>query len=209
MSTHHPNQLIFLASASPRRSALLTQIGVAHEVRPVDIDEAVAPLEDAATYVQRLASCKADTLWQQLPAAVLRPVLGADTAVVLDQLVLGKPRDAHDHYAMLQRLSGRTHQVHTAVALRYDKGVQVRHSVSQVTFRSLQEQEMVAYWHSGEPADKAGGYAIQGLGAVFIASVNGSYSGIVGLPLFETGELLQLIGWSPATPRAATATRCG
>jgi septum formation protein len=209
MSTHHLKPLIFLASASPRRSALLLQIGIDHEVRPVDVDEASAPLESAATYVQRLARCKAETLWDQLPVALQRPVLGADTAVVLDRQILGKPRDADDHRSMLRRLSGCTHEVHTAVALRYDKGVHVRHSVSQVRFRALQEQEIAAYWCSGEPADKAGGYAIQGLGAVFIASITGSYSGIVGLPLFETGELLQVIGWSPATAYDVIATRCG
>jgi septum formation protein len=204
MPAHHLNPLIFLASASPRRSALLTQIGIVHEVRPVDIDESIAPAEVAAAYVQRLARCKAETLWEQLPAAQRRPVLGADTAVVLAQQILGKPRDAADHYRMLQSLSGRTHEVHTAVALCYDKTVQVRHSVSQVTFRALQEQEMVAYWRSAEPIDKAGGYAIQGLAAVFITGIRGSYSGIVGLPLFETGELLQLIGWSPGCAGAST-----
>lgn len=188
--------MIFLASASPRRSALLTQIGVAHEVRPVDIDEATAPDEPAAAYVQRLACAKAERLWERLPPAQRRAVLGADTAVVLQGQVLGKPRDADDHRTMLRQLSGRTHQVHTAVALRYDKGVQVRHSVSQVAFRALLDREIDAYWRSGEPADKAGGYAIQGLGAMFVSHIEGSYSGIVGLPLFETGELLRAIGWS-------------
>lgn len=196
MSTHHPNPLIFLASASPRRSALLTQIGVPHQVRPVDIDESIAPGEAAAAYVRRLACTKAERLWEQLPQAQRLPVLGADTAVVLQGQVLGKPRDADDHRTMLLRLSGQTHEVHTAVALRYDNGVQVRHSVSPVTFRALQESEIAAYWLSGEPADKAGGYAVQGLGAVFVAHIAGSYSGIVGLPLFETSELLQTIGWS-------------
>jgi septum formation protein len=209
MSKHHLNPLIFLASASPRRSALLRQIGVTHEIRPVDIDESIAAQEPAPEYVRRLASCKAETLWAQLPTALRRPVLGADTAVVLQGRILGKPRDASDHFNMLQSLSGCTHEVHTAVALRSDRGSEVRHSVSEVTFRALQEEEMVAYWHSGEPVDKAGGYAIQGLGALFVTSIHGSYSGIVGLPLFETGELLGLIGCSLIIPRDTTASRCG
>jgi septum formation protein len=199
MSTHHPNNLIFLASASPRRSALLQQIGVAHEVQPVDIDESARPAEPAQAYVQRLACGKAQALWERLPAALRRPVLGADTAVVLDQRILGKPLDEHDHRGMLEQLSGRTHEVHTAVALRHDEGLEVRLSVSRVAFRALQRAEIAAYWRSGEPSDKAGGYAIQGLGAVFVTDIHGSYSGIVGLPLYETGQLLQIIGWSPAT----------
>jgi septum formation protein len=206
MSSHCLNPLILLASASPRRSALLHQIGVRHEVRPVTIDETPAAGESSHEYVQRLACCKAETLWAQLPAALRCPVLGADTAVVLAEQILGKPRDAAEHATMLQQLSARTHEVLTGIALRHDQGIEVRVSVSQVTFRALLAVEIAAYWNSGEPNDKAGGYAIQGRGAMFVAHMSGSYSGIVGLPLYETAELLQLIGWSPTLashPRAA------
>jgi septum formation protein len=205
MSADSLNPLIYLASASPRRSALLSQIGIAHAVRPVAIDETPAPGELARDYVQRLARTKADVLWQQLPAAARHPVLGADTAVVVDEQILGKPGDASEHAAMLQQLSARTHEVLTAVALRYDKDTAVRLSVSRVVFRALQPGEIAAYWRSGEPVDKAGGYAIQGLGALFVEHMSGSYSGVVGLPLYETAELLQLIGWSSL----ADAARCG
>jgi septum formation protein len=205
MSADSLNPLIYLASASPRRSALLQQIGIAHEIHPVAIDETPAPGELARDYVQRLARRKAEVLWEQLPHAARRPVLGADTAVVVDEQILGKPGDASEHAAMLQQLSARTHEVLTAVALRYDKGTAVRLSVSRVAVRALQLEEIAAYWRSGEPADKAGGYAIQGLGALFIEHMSGSYSGVVGLPLYETAELLQLIGWSSLT----TAARCG
>jgi septum formation protein len=206
MSTHRLNPLIFLASASPRRSALLHQIGVTHQVSPVAIDETPAAAEVPLEYVQRLARRKAEALWEQLPAASRRPVLGADTAVVVAEQILGKPSDAAEHAAMLQQLSARTHQVLTAIALRYDQGIEVRVSVSQVTFRALQPSEIASYWRSGEPGDKAGGYAIQGLGAIFVEHMSGSYSGIVGLPLYETAELLQIIGWSPTL---ADPARCG
>lgn len=201
MATYRLNPLIYLASASPRRSALLQQIGVAHEVSPVAIDETPAPREAPLQYVQRLACRKAEALWERLPVQTRRPVLGADTAVVLEQQILGKPADAAEHAAMLRQLSARSHEVMTAVALRYDKGVDVRVSVSQVRFRALQPAEIAAYWRSGEPGDKAGGYAIQGLGAAFVEHLSGSYSGIVGLPLYETAELLQVIGWSPMPSR--------
>jgi septum formation protein len=182
--------LIYLASASPRRSALLAQIGVAHRVAPVAVDESVVAAEAPEKYVTRLAALKADTLWQSLPEEQRLPVLGSDTSVVVDQAILGKPTDATDCLRMLQLLSGRTHQVHTAVAVRSAAGSQVRLSVSDVTFRDLTKAEMQAYWQTGEPADKAGGYAIQGRGAVFIRHIAGSYSGIMGLPLFETAQLL-------------------
>ncbi|HEY0683145.1 MAG TPA: Maf family protein [Steroidobacter sp.] len=182
--------LIYLASASPRRSALLAQIGVAHRVAPVAVDESVDGAEAPEKYVTRLSALKADTLWQSLPAEQRLPVLGSDTSVVVDGAILGKPADEHDCVRMLRLLSGRTHQVHTAVAVRSAAGSEVRLSVSDVTFRDLTTAEMQAYWRSGEPADKAGGYAIQGRGAIFIRHIAGSYSGIMGLPLFETAELL-------------------
>jgi septum formation protein len=184
------NPLIYLASASPRRSALLTQIGVAHRVAPVAVDESVVEGEAAEKYVTRLAALKADTLWQSLPEGQRLPVLGSDTSVVVDRAILGKPADEADGLRMLQLLSGRTHQVHTAVAVRSAAGSEVRLSVNDVTFRDLTKAEMRAYWQTGEPADKAGGYAIQGRGAIFIRHIAGSYSGIMGLPLFETAELL-------------------
>lgn len=184
------NPLIYLASASPRRSALLAQIGVAHRVAPVAVDESVAGAEAPEKYVTRLAALKADTLWQSLPENQRLPVLGSDTSVVVDQTILGKPADETDCLRMLQLLSGRTHQVHTAIAMRSAAGSEVRLSVSDVTFRDLTKAEMRAYWQTGEPADKAGGYAIQGRGAIFIRHIAGSYSGIMGLPLFETAELL-------------------
>lgn len=184
------NPLIYLASASPRRSELLAQIGVTHRVAPVAVDESVAGPEGPEKYVTRLAELKADTLWRQLPAEQRLPVLGSDTSVVVDQVILGKPADERECLRMLQLLSGRTHQVHTAVAVRSTAGSDVRLSISDVTFRELSTAEMRAYWRTGEPADKAGGYAIQGRGAIFIRHIAGSYSGIMGLPLFETAELL-------------------
>ena len=193
MSVHSSSTakpLIYLASASPRRSALLAQIGVAHQVAPVAIDESVASAEAPETYVTRLAALKAETLWRRLTEPDRLPVLGSDTTVVVDNSILGKPADEDECVRMLQLLSGRTHQVHTAVALRSAAGSDVRLSVSEVTFRELSMTEMRGYWRSGEPADKAGGYAVQGRAAVFISRIAGSYSGIMGLPLFETAELL-------------------
>jgi septum formation protein len=185
-----PNPLIFLASASPRRSALLRQIGVEHQIRPVAVDEARRVHESATAYVLRLAETKSRTLWERLPAAERRPVLGADTTVTLDGEIFGKPADADAARAMLQLLSGRTHEVHTAVALLCTGGVQLRLSSSAVRFRRLSDADLDWYCASGEPVDKAGGYAIQGRAAVFVTHLAGSYSGVMGLPLCETWELL-------------------
>jgi septum formation protein len=193
------NPLIYLASASPRRSALLTQIGVAHHVRPVDVDESLQPAETPAVYVIRLARAKAETLWNRLGEEERLPVLGSDTTVALGNDVLGKPANRAEGMAMLRRLNGKTHQVYTGVALRSSRGIESRVSISDVTFRALSEAEMEAYWLTGEPADKAGGYAVQGRAAVFIERITGSYSGIMGLPLFETAALLTSTGWSVAT----------
>jgi septum formation protein len=191
LSSFSAKPLIYLASASPRRSELLAQIGIAHQVAPVAVDESVQSDESPENYVSRLAAMKADTLWQRLPAAERLPVLGSDTSVVVDHAILGKPADEDDCVRMLQLLSGRTHQVHTAVALRSAAGNEVRLSISDVSFRELTMAEMRAYWRTGEPADKAGGYAVQGRAAMFIRRIAGSYSGIMGLPLFETAELLE------------------
>lgn len=183
--------LVCLASVSPRRRELLTQIGVAHVVSAADIDEAVRPGELPAEYVVRMACDKARVV-QGRGAAL--PVLAADTTVVIDGAVLAKPRDRADGLAMLARLSGRTHQVLTAVALATSAGIDFRLSASAVRMRVVTAAESAAYWESGEGHDKAGGYAIQGRGALFIEHLCGSYSGVMGLPLYETGELLAAAG---------------
>jgi septum formation protein len=143
--------------------------------------------EAVTAYVERVARAKAEVIWQRLKDL---PVLGADTTVVLDGASLGKPRDRDHGLAMLAGLSGREHQVLTAVALVTTAGTHCVTSVSTVRMRSSSPQERARYWDTGEPCDKAGGYAIQGLGAVFIESLQGSYSGVMGLPLFETAQLL-------------------
>ena len=194
---------ILLASASPRRSELLRQVGIAHAIRPVTVDERAWPGEAPAAYVLRLAEAKARTLWEQLAADERRPVLAADTTVALEGEIFGKPADAAESRAMLQRLSGRTHQVHTAVALVHAGGAAARVSSSDVSLRELSAAEIDWYWSTGEPADKAGGYAVQGRAAIFIRHLAGSYSGVMGLPLFETWELLApVLG---PTPEAAAA----
>jgi septum formation protein len=187
--------VVILASASPRRAELLRQINVPHRVVAADIDERCLAGESIEACVVRLARSKALQVQRQLaeidaaPKAPL-PVLGADTVVVIDDTLLGKPRDRADALEMLQRLSGRSHQVLSAVALASAIGLRHCLSRSEVRFRALSAREREAYWDSGEPLGKAGAYAIQGLGAIFIQSLNGSYSGVMGLPLFETAQLL-------------------
>jgi len=181
---------ILLASASPRRSELLRQVGIAHEVRPVDVDESVRPGEAPSAYVLRLAEAKAAALWQRLEPGARWPVLAADTTVALEGEIFGKPGSLAEVRAMLGRLSGRTHEVHTAVALLHAGGSGARVSSSSVSLRELSRAEIDWYWSTGEPADKAGGYAVQGRAAAFISHIAGSYSGIMGLPLYETWELL-------------------
>ena len=181
---------IYLASASPRRSELLRQIDVAHVVRPVDIDESPRPAEQPAHYALRLAEEKARALWERLPATERLPVLAADTTVALGDEILGKPADRADAARILGRLSGVAHEVHTAVALLHEEGADARVSTSTVTFRPLTPDEIDWYWDTGEPADKAGAYAVQGHGAIFIRHLAGSYSGVMGLPLYETWELV-------------------
>jgi septum formation protein len=181
---------IYLASGSPRRRELLQQIGVPFRVLGTAVDEAVAAGEAAAAYVERLAAAKAEAGWEHCQDAHPAPVLAADTAVVLDREILGKPAHREDGERMLSLLSGRTHEVLTAVALRTEAGLRSSLSRSSVTFRSIAAHEARAYWDTGEPLDKAGAYAIQGRAAVFIADLRGSFSGVMGLPLFETAELL-------------------
>jgi len=188
---------VYLASGSPRRRELLQQIGVAFRVVGTAIDEAVLPGETPLQYVARLAAAKAEAGWERSRDLARAPVLAADTAVVLDGKILGKPVDGQDAEGMLRQLSGRTHEVFTAIALRTANGLQSRISRSSVTFRSIAAAEARGYWETGEPGDKAGAYAIQGLGAIFIADLRGSYSGVMGLPLFETAELLRDAGLAP------------
>jgi len=169
----------------------LWQLGVAHSARGAQLDETAHACESAHDYVARIASAKARALRR---ADSSLPVLGADTVVVLDGLMYGKPRDRDDALAMLARLSGRVHEVLTAVALADGAGVALAVNISRVCFRTLTQLECRDYWESGEPHDKAGGYAIQGLAAAFIESLQGSYSGVMGLPLFETANLLRAAG---------------
>jgi septum formation protein len=186
--------LLTLASVSPRRRQLLEQIGVPHLVSGADIDETVRPGEAPGDYVVRVACAKARAVHER---AGELPVLAADTIVVIDGLILGKPRDRAEGSAMLGRLSGRTHEVLTAVALATAGGVAFRVSASTVRLRAVTAAECAAYWDSGEPRDKAGGYAIQGRGALFIEHLSGSFSGVMGLPLYETGQLLAAAGLAP------------
>lgn len=185
---------LVLASASPRRKELLAQIHISTIITPVDLDETPLPDENPVAYVRRIAAGKSGLCVEQLGTGL--PVLAADTVVVLEGKILGKPKDEENAVAMLSALSGRTHQVYTAVSLRGKQHGQAL-SVSEVTFRSLDESEIQAYWRTGEPVDKAGAYAIQGLGSIFVVSINGSFSGVVGLPLFETAELLAKEGIHP------------
>ena len=176
---------VYLASASPRRSELLRQIGVPFQVRPAAIAEDPLAGEQPEAYVMRLAAAKAETIWA---SAV------GDTAVVLDGDLLGKPATEGEAMAMLERLSGRSHRVLTAVALRYTAGLETRLSDSEVRFRTTTAEERLKYCRTGEPFDKAGGYGIQGHAAVFVEELKGSYSGVVGLPLYETAALLARCG---------------
>jgi septum formation protein len=197
--------LIYLASRSPRRRELLQQIGLPYALLDVEVDETPLQGETAQQYVIRLARHKAGVGHAAASRAEALPVLAADTAVVLDDMILGKPRHRAEGLAMLARLSGRTHRVCSGVAL-VGRQVEVRLNVSTVSFRRISPQEAEAYWASGEPTDKAGGYAIQGLGAVFVKELRGSYSGVMGLPLFETAALLQNAGiplprlYNPGSP---------
>lgn len=185
---------IYLASRSPRRAELLAQIGVRFTLVAAEIDETPRDGESPEDYVRRIAVEKAQAGGTVVAHQDPRPVLAADTAVIIDGEILGKPLDRPDFLRMMARLSGRTHQVLTGVALAHAGEVWYELSASQVRFRAIDERERLAYWASGEPHDKAGGYGIQGLGALFVADLHGSYSGVMGLPLHETGRLLHRAG---------------
>ena len=198
------NSFIYLASQSPRRSQLLSQLGVEHRLLLPDPGqdsedsealEAVLPGEAPLAYVQRVTALKlqaaqARLLRRQLPQA---PILCSDTTVALGRSILGKPQDAADAARMLGRLAGRTHRVMTAIALGNGERVVRACSMSRVTFAPLSHAQIAAYVASGEPMGKAGAYAVQGLAAAFIARIDGSYSGIMGLPLFETAQALRAL----------------
>lgn len=185
--------LIYLASQSPRRRELLEQIGVAHRVIVPDVNEAILPREKPEAYVRRLARIKAEVAWMRVLEKRMKPlpVLAADTAVVLGAHILGKPANAAEAKTMLRALSGRKHRVLTAVALTFQGTLRLALSETEVRFRRMSEAEIAAYVASGEPLDKAGAYGIQGHAACFIKTIAGSYSGVMGLPLFETAELLK------------------
>ena len=177
---------LVLASSSPRRAELLRQIGISFQICPVQVDESTRVDEGPELYVRRLARSKAATAQ---PASI--PVLGADTAVVVDGQILGKPDDEDDAKIMLKILSGNTHRVITAVSLCDEANAEVLTAASTVTFRELSESEISHYARTGEPLDKAGAYGIQGIGAIFVERITGQPSTIIGLPLLETEMLLK------------------
>lgn len=196
---------VYLASKSPRRLELLRQIGLSPIILPLrhghpraDVDETPLPGERALDYVRRLARMKASAgqravAGRRLPAM---PIVAADTTVTLDGDILGKPGDVAEAAEMLRRYSGRAHTVLTGVGVALGEQVEIEVSESTVWFRQIDEGEIQAYVDSHEPYDKAGGYGIQGRAAVFIERIEGSYTGIMGLPLFETGELLKKVGFT-------------
>lgn len=186
-------ETVILASASPRRADLLRQLGLCFDTLPVGIDETPHPGERPADYVLRLAREKAAAGYRQAARAEAL-VIGSDTTVVLDDRILGKPGDRNAARAMLRSLSGRDHQVMTGVALATRNGVQGRVSITNVSFRALDDREIDAYCNTGEPMDKAGGYGIQGRGGAFVEQLRGSYSAVVGLPLDVTAGLLAAAG---------------
>lgn len=193
---------LYLASQSPRRRELLAQLGWDARVIPLEgewVDETPLAREAPRDYVLRLARAKAEAGWRRREALALPPglVLGADTTVSIDGLILGKPRDADEARHMLRRLSGRMHEVHTGVALTDGTRTQATASTSRVWFTALDGRDIERYLATGEPWDKAGAYAYQGRAAAFIERIEGSASGIVGLPLYETARLLSVFGYPP------------
>lgn len=178
---------LVLASASPRRKELLTQLGYEFTAHALDIDETPIEGELAADYVERMAREKAQAGLRLYPES---QVLGSDTIVVLEGKILGKPRDKAHCIEMLTSLSGREHQVMTAIALCDSEHTQSEVITTRVVFGDISDAEILDYWHSGEPADKAGSYGIQGLGGKFVIKIDGSYSAVVGLPLYETHQMI-------------------
>jgi septum formation protein len=198
---------LVLASASPRRRALLDEAGLAFDVGPVNVDERVVAGETPEPYVMRLALEKARAGLAQHPASV---VLGADTTVVIDDEILGKPNDDADAQRMLEQLSGRPHQVLTGVAIAWSGGDRVAIDRTTVWFKTLSPADIAQYVATGEPRDKAGAYAIQGLASRFIERIDGSYSNVVGLPVAVVLQLLAAVGVTPARPPAASSSdSCG
>ena len=191
---------ILLASKSPRRRELLAQVGLTFDVISVDVDQSLFPHESPDDYVQRLALLKA--LAGKAHAAQPWPVLGADTIIVLGTDIFGKPSNKDEALSMLEALSGRQHKVLTAVSMAYGSYTATRLATSRVSIRLTSAAEREAYWASGEPLGKAGAYAIQGRGAIFVERLEGSYSGVMGLPLFETANLLLEIGINPILQNA-------
>ena len=188
-SNHDEDSDLILASASPRRVDILNQIGVRFSVAPADINESQLINESSAEFVCRLASQKAKTGYNSQIGS--QSVLGADTLVLCDEQIFGKPKDYADSKRMLSQLSGRAHKVISAVAINNGVESVVLMSETSVIFRIISEQEFLNYWSTGEPVGKAGSYAIQGLGSIFVESIQGSYSGVVGLPIAETCRLLR------------------
>ena len=189
-------RMLYLASKSPRRAEILQQLGISFQVLPVDVDETPLPHEAALDYVQRIAKCKAQAGWrvlQQQQLSVL-PLLSADTTVSLHGAILGKPVDQADAMQMLRQLSGTMHEVHTALAMMTAQGLYTALSSTRVFMKPLSEAELRSYVSSGEPMDKAGAYGIQGLASLFVQRIEGSYSGVMGLPIYETGELCRQAG---------------
>jgi septum formation protein len=187
---------LHLASRSPRRQELLRQVGLRFDVVAADVAERREPGQSPADYAVATALAKARAAQGPVRASTL-PVLGADTDVVIDDEILGKPAGRDEALAMLERLSDRTHEVFSAVAVVQDGRAETALSITQVRFGPITPAQARAYWDSGEPADKAGAYAIQGGGARFVRGIHGSYSGVVGLPLYETLELLRRFGVEP------------
>lgn len=183
---------LYLASQSPRRRELLSKLGVSFETFSVDLDETVLPNEEAHPYVERLALAKAQAGYDRLPIEQQKKavVLGSDTTVAIDEHILGKPESFETFHAMMQRLSGKAHQVMTGVALVSAQQKEAIVVTANVEFADLSDELIAEYWATGEPQDKAGGYGIQGLGAVLVTGLQGSHSAVVGLPLRETAQLL-------------------
>lgn len=196
MLENSPQKMIYLASRSPRRAELLRQIGIEYIVLPSDIDETPLLDELSDAYVLRLAAEKAKACYENLMVQAMStlPVLAADTTVSIDGKILGKPQDDDDAFQMLSSMSGRWHEVHTGIAVATRDGVKVAISTTKVEMAKLSDAMILAYIATGEPRDKAGAYGIQGLAGALIKRIEGSYSGVMGLPIYETVELLNQAG---------------